>query len=201
MGAGGVARPHRFSGHQTVATAEQLEAWALGAAKGERFTYCSAVDLIRGETTAKAAELYQRRLITTHQTRRAGGGFDWFAVRTGFVVKKAEAQRDPARDAILAALKRAANFNQACPSDADLARIAGLATRDQAAWRVRKLVEAGAITSTVAYDGGVPFRVVTIAASGKRTALPPKWAAAVAAGGSDGPAHAAARPKGGSNGG
>lgn len=38
-------------------------------------------------------------------------------------------------------------------SDAELARIAGLATRHQAAWRVRKLAEAGAIRTRRIDDG------------------------------------------------
>ena len=174
--AGGSAQS-RFHGHQTVAPADAVEAWTRTAAKGDSFVYCSAIELIRGETSAKVRELVQRGLVTSHQRRRAGGGWEFFVLRTSLVPKEAPRQRDHAADTILSALKRAANLGLACPSDVELARVAGLSTRDQAQWRVRKLVDEGVIQSTVAHENGVPTRVVTIVATGKRTALPPKWAA------------------------
>lgn len=187
MTRGGLQQP-RFAGHQTVATVDALEAFVRAATPNARFTYCEAPSLIRCETSERARALSVEGLVTTHNERRAGGGWTYFVVRTHY--KRAPgldpieaALADAATESIFRALKRAANFAQRCPSDEDLRRTAGLTSRHQAAWRVRKLIDLKLIGSTLAYDGGVPSRVVTIAegphagsAAGKSTALPTKWA-------------------------
>lgn len=178
-----------FVGAQKLATVEDLEAFARRAAAGESFTYCEAPDLIHSPTSRRAGELAQQGLLRTHHKRRAAGGWEFYAVRTGKAQQVAltpadEALADPATDIIFRELKRAANLGLKCPTDADLARKAGFDTRDRATWRVRRLLRVNLIESTVAYENGVPMRVVTIvagplagAAGGKRTALPPKWRA------------------------
>jgi hypothetical protein len=95
-----------------------------------------------------------------------------------------EAMADRAIGAIYAELKRAAILGLPCPTDTELFRKAGLNTRDQAQWRVRKLIDLGLVSSTQAYEDGIPRRVITIApsrwagaAAGKFSALPKKWAA------------------------
>lgn len=182
-----------FSGSQRVAPVGALDAFARTAKPGDEFVYCEAPDLVRCETSTRARELVQAGVIRTHQRRRAGGGWEYFAVRTRYkppapVTPAAAALADPATDSIFRQMKRAANLNLPCPSDAQLARSAGLESRKQSAWRVRRLVDAGLIESTLAYEGGVPTRVVTICcgphagtAGGKFTALPKKWAALQAA--------------------
>ena len=117
--------------------------------------------------------------------RRAGGGYDFTAVRSGLKPTRRSVQQialdEPATEAIFRALKRAANMRQPCPSLGDLARALaaeGLElTRDQVQARIRKLADSGLIRSEVLVEDGVPQRVVTIAATGRRTALPPRWAA------------------------
>lgn len=176
--------PLPFSGAQHVADGASLDAWVGHAGFGERLIYCSAPSLIAGPGKAKALELEQLGLVRLAQQRRAGGGFDYLMIRSSKALrapKAATAAGDPALETILRALKRAANFDRPCPSDAQLAALAELGTRAQAQWRIRKLVESGVIRSMIVTEGGVAHRVVTIAASGKRTALPPKWAALEAA--------------------
>lgn len=180
----GVSQRH-FVGSATAASAADLDAFVARAMSGERFVYCSAPEPIRGEGWQHAGKLSADGLIVTSTERRQGGGWNYLAIRTAKKLKEQMAARtgsmDPALEAILRALKRAANFEKPCPTDSALAELAGLQTRDQAQWRIRKLVADGLIQSTVAYEGGVPFRVVTITATGKRTALPAKWAAFEAA--------------------
>jgi hypothetical protein len=178
-----------FAGRQTLATADDLEAFVRGAGPEDSFTYCEAPELLVGETSIRVTELAAEGLVRPHRRRREGGGWEFYIVRSR---KGLPAAADPARsaladkptDLIFRALKRAANFDRPCPTDTELARAAGLNTRDQAQWRVRKLVEAGLIESQLVYDGGIPTRVVKIedsrhagSAGGKTTALPKKWAA------------------------
>lgn len=182
-----------FTGHQLIASVGDLDAFVRRAASGERFTYCEAPDLIRSEASVRVSALADDGLVSPHRTRRAGGGFTFFVVRTGKPLPtaqspQAKALADPATDLIFRAIKRAANFCQFCPTDTESAKLAGLGSRDQAQWRVRKLIDTGLIRSTVAVENGVPVRVVTVCASphagasaGKRTRLPPKWAALEAA--------------------
>jgi hypothetical protein len=170
-----------FTGLQTVATVDDLDAFVRRAAAEEAFTYCEAPDLIRGETSARVNDLAAQGLVRPHRRRREGGGWQFYVVRTPKCLPRQltalqQALADPATDLILRELRRAANFGLPCPSDADLARKAGLGLRQQAGNRVRKLIDLGVIESTLAYEGGVPSRVVTILETGKFTALPRKWA-------------------------
>lgn len=181
--------PSFFVGPMVLQLPEALDMFVRTASAGTEFVYCEATSPQYGETWSRAGELAREGLVRTHERRRAGGGKQYYLVRTS---KPLQRQRDPqssaladrATGAIYRALKRAANMAQPCPSDTDLAGIAGLGTRDQAQWRVRKLVEVRLIGSTLAYEGGIPSRVVTIepskhagASAGKFTALPKKWAA------------------------
>jgi len=170
----------RFHGVQTVAPVESIDAFVRAARPGDRLVYCEAPELIRCETSRRAAELAQAGLVRTHQVRRQGGGFTFLIVRTGYKLPReltpAEAAlADPFTAAVFAELQQAARAGRRCPSDAELARRSGLASRDQAQWRVRKLADAGLIESVVHYRRGVPARVVTIlggGGEGTRTALP-----------------------------
>jgi hypothetical protein len=67
---------------------------------------------------------------------RVGNGFAYIVRKrpgAGAGASVSIEEADAATDAILRALKRAANFGQKCPTNLELARTAGLATRDQAA--------------------------------------------------------------------
>jgi hypothetical protein len=171
-----------FTGAVLTPSVDDLDAWVSRAARGERFVYCEAPELIRNATCVRVTELAAERLVSPLWERRAGGGKRFFVERTGFRIErrpsaKEAALADVATDLIYREVKRAANLGLACPSDEDLRKKARLTTRAQAQWRYRKLVETGLIESTLAYEGGVPFRVATVVATGKSTALPPKWAA------------------------
>jgi hypothetical protein len=186
--AGGTARPF-FTGPQKLATVDDLDAFVRRAAPEESFVWCEAPAQIHGETKARVTELIGEGLVRHHPIRRAGGGYEFtvFRTRKALPLKLdpvAAALTDPATDLIFRALKRAANFAQPCPSDTDLARAAGLNLRQSAQQKVRKLIDAGLIESTQAYEGGIPTRVVTIlpgkhagAAGGKSTLPPKKWRA------------------------
>lgn len=191
--AGGPSAQPKFSGSQKLSTVDDLDAFVRRAAAEDSFTYCEAPDLIRSETSARVTSLAADGLVRPHRRRREGGGWEFYVVRTrrGLAIKADPvhaALSDPATDLIFRAVKRAANFGQPCLTDTDLSRIAGLSSRDAAQHRFRKLIDLGLIQSTLAYEGGVPFRVVTIvagphagSAGGKSTALPKKWAALQAA--------------------
>lgn len=179
-----------FAGSQRLATLDDLDAFVRRARAEESFVYCEAPELIRCETSVRVTALAADGLVRPHRSRREGGGWTFFVVRTGKALPGVKgtidpaiaALADPATDIIFRALKRAANMGQPCPSDSDLARAAGLDMRQKAGWRVRKLIDAGLIGSTQVYEGGVASRVVTIAATrhagtaaDKFTALPRKW--------------------------
>jgi hypothetical protein len=176
-----------FVGAQVVATVHQLDDFVRRAEPDQRFVYCEAPDLIRGETSDRVAELRRQGLVIPAQERRAGGGFRFLVVRTRY---KPRPKADPVREAlgdsatarILRRLERAAEAGERCPSDAELAEDCGLNTRNEAQWRVRKLAALGVIESVVATERNVRTRVVTIVHSGKRTAPPPLWAAREKAG-------------------
>jgi hypothetical protein len=191
--ASGKADKERFAGIQGTARIEALDAWWRAALEGDEFIYCEALSPIRDETWHRAGELARSGYLRTHSRKRGGGGHSYFAVRTAKRLTPTvnpidAALADAATETIFRALKRAANFDRPCPTDTELAAIAGLASRAQAQHRIRKLLDLGLVKSEVHYDSGVPSRVVTIAegkwagvSAGKRTALPKKWAALQAA--------------------
>lgn len=174
-----------FIGVQRVATPAELDSFVARAAAGERFVYCEAPTLIRGASATRARELEQAGLVMLFQPRRAGGGFEFTAVRTGLKIKRRspaeEALAERATEALFRVLKRAANMAAPCPTQARLVEALAVEgfrmTTDQVKARIRKLADAKLIESTVVVEDGVQVRVVKICASGKRTALPPKWAA------------------------
>lgn len=185
---GGKAHPEAFHGVEAIAPPQSLETWLRRANAGDEFIYCEARAPIRTETWYRAGELARDGLIRTHERKRAGGGKVYFAVRTRKVLPSAKddpvatALADPITDTIFRALKRAANMAQACPTDSELMRMTGLDQRQQAGWRVRRLVKVGLIKSMQVYESHVPARVVEIlptkhagAAGGKCTAFPKKW--------------------------
>lgn len=170
------ARPH-FEGHQTIATADALDAWLRSAHAGEKFVYCEAPEPIRIDSWLRVPELEQQGLVHMRQERREGGGWRWYVLRSKKPLARQlspqeQALRDEATARIFAQLKREANLGLKCSSDTGLASVAGLNTRDQAQWRVRELVRVGLIRSEIVTRGGVPTRVVTIADSGKQTLMP-----------------------------
>lgn len=159
-----------------------MQAWLNNAVEGERYIYC-----IGERPIGKAAELartfQEQGVVRLHHVRNGVRLFDYLMVRTAQALPDLNAPEplDEAAEAILRAMRRAVNFRLPCPSDAELARIAGLATRDQAQWRVRKLVRAGRCQTQQVTEDGVTTRIVTIRfadGSVKSSLPPPKMLAA-----------------------
>jgi hypothetical protein len=192
MAGGQTAKPF-FVGEIVRQPPEALDAFVAVAEAGNEFVYCEAPSPIRDETWLRAGALARLGLVRTHDRRRPGGGRQWYLVRTRKPLPKdvspqQKVLNDAATAAIFVQLKREANFSLPCSTDAALARLTGLNTRNQAQHRVQELIRAELIESQIAYEGGVQTRVVTIrpgphagSAGGKSTALPKKWAKLMAA--------------------
>ena len=140
---------------------EALERWLAIAEPGSSIVYYSGYSLPRGsKAIAYLRALSDAGEINFCQRRRdGGGGSDYVAQRCGEPVpdpagfgtnaeffKPRRRERDDdaqfaAQEAILRQLRRAANFGLVCPSNSELARLAGLGTRNQAAYQIRKLQE------------------------------------------------------------
>lgn len=171
-----------FIGPQKLATVDDLDAFVRRASPEESFVWCEAPEQLPGLTKARVTALIADGLVRNHALKRAGGGYEFTIFRTAKRPADksdpiAAALADPATDVIFRALKRAANLGLQCPTDTELMKLAGLAMRQSAQQRVRKLIDLKLIESTVAHEGGVPTRVVTIRETGKTTRLPPRWAA------------------------
>lgn len=152
---------------------EAIEAWLELAEAGSRIVYYSGY----GPPPMDVANALLRRLcdegeVTFCQTRRTvGEGWDYCAVRcgepvplaVGFGTNDARFRRtasrgytDPrdGRGGVMAVLLRHARFGLPCPPNGEIAKLAGLTTRHQAAHHIRRLREDGAIVvKTEEMDG------------------------------------------------
>jgi hypothetical protein len=175
MPAGGIAAETRILSEGEVAF------WFETAKPGDRLVYCTGPRMLPGPTMELVARLVGEKRLSTHPRRAAGDG----PVESRplehvlQVLPPPKGQPSPpppsddAMEAIFDLLRRAAERRRACPSNAALARSAGLSTRYQAAWRVRKLEERRRIAiETIATPDG-QWRIVTILATGKSTAARP----------------------------
>ncbi len=168
---------------------EALCEWVAEAEEGARCVYARVETMVRHPRLRDRAQLLAGQgVVTLNATRHAAGDglFDYIAKRTFLrppgaapriaapvaAAESLESGLDAAAALIFDELQRAARRGVRCPSDLDLAREAKLATRHQAAWRVRKLAAEGKIAiETLTGPDRLPWRVVTI---GKRsTARPP----------------------------
>lgn len=187
MGGQATSKPF-FTGPERLASVDDLDGWVRRAQPASRFIYAEAPEPPRVSLAwIRVTELSAEGLVKPFSERRPGGGWRYIVERTrkGFPVlvsPQTAALADGPTDLIFRQLKRAANLGLPCPTDSQLFPKAGLNSRDQAQWRVRKLIDSGLIASEVIYEGGVQSRVVTIlgspfagASAGKSTALPKKW--------------------------
>jgi hypothetical protein len=92
--AGGSSVKSFFTGPQTLVTVDDLLAFVRRAPAGESLIYCAAPELIRSETSARVNDLAAEGLVRPHRRRRAGGGWEYFVVRTG---KGLATRLDPGR--------------------------------------------------------------------------------------------------------
>jgi hypothetical protein len=146
------------------------------AQPGHSFIYCVGPAVPAGPTKAKVTELIGKGVVRAHVRRMPGDAIEHYVVKRFEEPKpKGEPAPDEATETIYEALERAAARRRRCYSDTELARIAGLATRNQAAWRFKKLIEAKRIRSRVVPGpDGRQWRIVTIVASGRSTCAPTK---------------------------
>jgi hypothetical protein len=158
----------------SVLSPAEVERKFKAAKPGERFAWASGPEIPRGETSAYVAQLYRKGLANLFQPRVAGG-FDFIVQKrhTLPAAEQAAVEVDAALEAILRQLKREANMGLRCSSDTELAKVAGLPTRNAAAWRITKLKKAGIIRTSVEDGPDGPWRIVTIVETKKQTLLPP----------------------------
>lgn len=161
-----------------VVSVADLDGFVRSAEKNAEFIYCRASAPPRDSATWKrAGELARDGLVTTHSKRICGVVHDYIVMRTARPVpppaSEAElALSDRANALIYDVMVGAAEQGLPCPSTSALAQVADLASRDAAQYRVRRLIDAGLIESELVYCNRVATRVVTIVATGNRTAEP-----------------------------
>lgn len=151
--------------------ASVLEAFARDGAPGARITYAQGRDEPRTAATwLLAGELAQAGWLRLFR-QRTPGGFEFLAEKRDRGDIGAAAPRavmpDAADDALLAMLRRAANFDQPCPTNVEIAAALNLKDAVAASYRMRKLIQLGAIRVTD--HGPKERREVTIAETGKST--------------------------------
>lgn len=161
-----------------IITPEEVTDWARGALPGDVLVYCTGPFVPAGPTRERVAALLSAKVVRVH-LRRTGATLERYLVKLPDAPPSLERAGAPKADepaeAIFAALERAATRNERAPSDAELARLAGLDARGQAQWRVRLLARAGRIAiETVSGPDRCKWRVITILSTGQRTANPPE---------------------------
>lgn len=160
-----------------------LSEWAADAPEGARCVYARLESLAaHARLQARSAELAAMGIIVLQgRARHAADSslFDYIAKRTYAPMPAGEGEAEPpaataadaAMETIFEALKADARRAARARSDGELALAAGLATRNMAAWRVRKLAHAGRIQIETLPGPDGPWRIVRV---GKAvTAAPP----------------------------
>jgi hypothetical protein len=165
-------------GPEWILPVATIAAWFERARPGDRLIYAHGRTLTHGETSAFVRDLALAGKADPVQPR-SPGGYDFVIQKRSSPVEQPRERRDArdeATETIYRAFVQAAEARQRAQSNTELAKAAGLATREQAAWRVKQLVRCGRIrlaSVTAGPDAG--WRVVTIAATGRQTKLPPSW--------------------------
>ena len=160
------------SSHETrIITAAEVTVWMQSAAPGDRLVYCTGPAMLPGPTLDKLLDLTGAGRVVTHKRRRGAELEHYLVVQRPPIAVTVEAKPDAALEAIFAALARCARRGKRAYSNFELAKIANLATRNQAAWRVRKLAEEKRIRiETVEGPDRTPWRVVIV--EGRSSARP-----------------------------
>lgn len=154
---------------------DQMHAWLRRAAPGESVVY-SAGDRPGREIAGVARALHEAGLVSL-TSKRSAEGFRFIAERRATPIGAPATGRSnrgrfrikppvrrSAETTILRVLRMAADRGQPCPTNAELAAIAGLSGAVAASYRMRRLVAAGKIA--IAEPGPLERRVVTILAAG-----------------------------------
>lgn len=155
-----------------LASAAELRDWARSARPRDRMVYCVGPRVPEGPVKGQVNALVREGLVLTSSVRE-GERLQHLLIRCRkpAAARAGNGRGDAAQTAILVALARAATRGDRAPTDAELATVARLQTRDQAAWRVRKLKEGGMISvRTVRGPDNRPWRIVGV--GGRETAGP-----------------------------
>lgn len=158
-------------GRAWVADAEDVAAWADGAAIGAELVYARAEALPKDSATGEVARALHAQGAASLHLRREGGRISYLIRR---VMQRGVAEplaHEPFKltgsDArVFRALADAADAGDPCPNNRALMRAAGLRSPQQASYRVHRLCILGRITRDFDGEGR---RSVTIVGSGKRT--------------------------------
>ncbi len=156
-----------------AAEVDELDHWVSIALPGERCIYATGPELPRGAPAVSRARILAESGLVTLTTQAIVGGRNFIAVRCAIdpnkpvVDRHVPPQEDALAEKVLARLRRAANFSQLCPTNAELARDCGLKDADAASYRIKKLIRERKIR--VEDQGPNRRRIVTIVATGRRT--------------------------------
>ena len=167
-----------------LAGAEDLKAWAMAAAPGDRFIYAKAAMLPRvADVAVLARSLYGDGLINLVQQPQRFGGAHYVAVRSSrrwphrfSTAQEAEALSKVGASARLmyTELVKVAAGGRPCPLDHEMRKLTGMLPYMINQARCH-LINSGLISvENYANKIGGIFRVVTIAATSQRSAAPPK---------------------------
>jgi hypothetical protein len=162
-------------------TGDAVKDWVLGAKAGDTLVYAKAQSLhsLRHSTGIKAInEMFDAGLITLTSRKLSPGFYSYIAQRLKTPSRPAPSARlaqrvvDPDSDdlaSLMQILRRFAARHRPCPTNRELGQMIGGLNPDQAAYLLRKAQSRGRIRIDATNYGQ---RVVTITASGKRTARP-----------------------------
>jgi hypothetical protein len=179
MMAGGGSAAARQTFETTIVTEAEVRAWMRTATPGDSLVYCTGPAMLPGPTQDALKRLICEGRVRTHK-RRNGERLEHFLVvlpNQETVTATASKGPDEASERIFEALEQCVRLGRRAPSDQELAKLAGLGSRNQAAWRVRKLAEAGRIhIDTVEAADRTAWRIVTI---GRASSLRPTLRAIV----------------------
>lgn len=129
-----------------------LEAWLTTAAPGDELVYAYGTAPARSAAAwVRARELADEGEVRLHQRRRGEGTtIEWFAVRRQPQIDDRsseppqQVEDETPEDAVLRILRRYAKLGLDCPTNGAIARELDC-TSEQAAYRVRRLKDAGVI--------------------------------------------------------
>lgn len=168
---------------QWVLPVAEVEKWFERAQTGASLVYAKGEWLMQGATADFVRDLALAGVAHPLQPRAPEGGFHYTIKKLGEAPEAEGAacrprigSDDEALQTILRTFRRQANLGLRASTNPQLAKLAGLATTAQAAWRVTRLVELKLIRTQVITTGAhAGWRIVTIMGSGRSTLAPPNF--------------------------
>ena len=164
-------------------TAADVEAWIGIAQPGDRLCYNAGWGLPKRAPGVLAVdELIESGEVLPFQTRRTDGkGSNYWIQRRAEIDASAtllssaaiagDGEGEAVADQLMVILRRCARFDRRCPTDREIAEQLDLKNSDASNYQIRKLRSAGRIDIVTVQSGEhAGWRVVTITASGARTA-------------------------------